>query len=91
MSTEDLNNVGVTDTDYDENDVKFTKPTLTMGWCVECHKESNIDIANAPDGSYYNVIHERLLKDKKTYQKYLEDDKVSVAELGGLECAKCHY
>ncbi|WP_157454337.1 c-type cytochrome [Crocinitomix catalasitica] len=91
MSTEDLNNVGVTDTDYDENDVKFTKPTLTMGWCIECHKESNIDIANAPDGSYYNVIHERLLKDKKTYQKYLEDDKVSVAELGGLECAKCHY
>ena len=91
MTTEDLNNVGVTDKDYDENAVKFTKPTLTMGWCIECHRESNIDLANAPDGSYYNVIHERLLKDKKTYQKYLEDDKVSVAELGGLECAKCHY
>lgn len=91
MSTEDLNNVGVTDEDYKENKVKFTKPTLTMGWCIECHRESNVDIANAPEGSYYNVIHERLLKDKKTYQKYLEDDAVSVAELGGIECAKCHY
>ncbi|MCJ8279047.1 MAG: hypothetical protein MJK14_03655 [Rivularia sp. ALOHA_DT_140] len=33
----------------------------------------------------------QLLKDKKTYQKYLEDDKITVAELGGWECAKCHY
>ena len=91
MSTEDLNNVGVTDEDYDENKVKFTKPTLTMGWCIECHRQSSVDIAGAPEGSYYNVIHERLLLDKKTYQKYLEDDVVTVGELGGLECAKCHY
>jgi len=91
MSTEDLNNVGVTDEDYDENGVKFTKPTLTMGWCIECHRESSVDIANAEEGTYYNTIHERLLKDKKTYQRYLEDDVVTVAELGGLECAKCHY
>ena len=91
MTTEDLNNVGVTDEDYDENKVKFTKPTLTMGWCIECHRESNIDIANAPEGSYYNMIHTRLQKDQRTYRSYLEDDVVSVAELGGLECAKCHY
>lgn len=91
MSTEDLNNVGVTDDDYDENSVKFTKPTLTMGWCIECHRESNIDIAGAEEGSYYKVIHERLLRDKTTYQRYLEDDVVTVAELGGLECGKCHY
>lgn len=91
MTTEDLNNVGVTDEDYDENKVKFTRPTLTMGWCIECHRASNIDIANAPEGSYYNTIHTRLLKDQDTYQRYLEDDMVTVAELGGLECAKCHY
>ena len=91
MTTEDLNNVGVTDTDYDENDVKFTKATLTMGWCVECHRQSSVDLASAEEGSYYNMIHERLLKDKTTYQRYLEDDVVTVAELGGLECGKCHY
>ncbi len=91
MTTEDLNNVGVTDEDWAENDVKFTKPTLTMGWCIECHRQSSVDLAGAPDGSYYNEIHERLLKDKKTYKEYLEDDVVTVGELGGLECAKCHY
>jgi hypothetical protein len=91
MTTEELNNVGVTDEDYDENAIKFTKPTLTMGWCIECHRQSSVDIANAPEGSYYEMIHKRLLLDKKTYQKYLEDDMVTVGELGGLECAKCHY
>jgi len=25
------------------------------------------------------------------YGKYLEDGKVTVNELGGWECAKCHY
>ncbi len=91
MTTEDLNNVGVTNDNWDENEVKFTKPTLTMGWCIECHRNSSVDVAGAPAGSYYNEIHNRLLKDKKTYKEYLEDDVVTVGELGGLECAKCHY
>lgn len=105
MSTDDLNSVGVDDPDIDENPIKFTRPTLTMGWCIECHQLSSVDLAGShnkdardADGnyteskdSYYGVIHMRLLKDKDTYQKYLEDDIVSVAELGGWECAKCHY
>lgn len=94
MTTKDLNNVGVNDDSIEENDVKFTRPTLTMGWCIECHQKSSIDIAGAaqnnPD-SYYGIIHKRLLSDQRTYKKYLEDDMVSVAELGGMECAKCHY
>lgn len=98
MTSADLNAVGTSDADkangIEENAVKFTRPTLTMGWCIECHRESGIDIAGAaqndPD-SYYGVIHQRLLTDKRTYQSYLEDDVVTVAELGGLECAKCHY
>jgi mono/diheme cytochrome c family protein len=98
MTTEDLNNVGTRPGDKDRgvepNGIKFTRPTLTMGWCIECHQQSSIDIAGAagtnPD-SYYGVIHNRLLTNKKTYQSYLEDDIVTVAELGGMECAKCHY
>ena len=98
MTTQDLNNVGVNNPDMEENPIKFTRPTLTMGWCIECHNLSSVDVAgshikNAPESedSYYGVIHQRLLKDKETYQKYLKDDMVSVAELGGWECAKCHY
>lgn len=81
MTTEDLNSI-------DDNDIKFTRPTLTMGWCIECHGQKEIDLSN---GDYYQEVHDRLLNDKKTYQKYLEDDKITVAELGGWECAKCHY
>jgi len=84
MTKEDLNAV-------EDNEIKFTRPVLTMGWCIECHSKSEIDIQSDDASGYYKEIHKRLKNDKKTYQKYLEDDMVSVAELGGWECAKCHY
>ena len=77
-----------------EGNVVLTRPTLTMGWCIECHGEKEIStgsIDSKGDG-YYNEIHKRLLNnDKKLYSKYLDDGKVTVKELGGWECAKCHY
>jgi cytochrome c551/c552 len=77
-----------------EGNIPLTKPTLTMGWCIECHGEKEIH-AGSLDGKndgYYNEIHKRLLNNDKTlYSKYLEDGKVTVKELGGWECAKCHY
>ena len=65
-----------------------------MGWCIECHGEK--EIANGPvsgkGGGYYEEIHKRLLEnDESLYEDYLEDGKVTVKELGGWECAKCHY
>ena len=76
-----------------EGNVPLTKPTLTMGWCIECHKEKEISSGSidTKNSGYYNEIHRRLMKDKKLYGQYLEDGKVSVSELGGWECAKCHY
>jgi mono/diheme cytochrome c family protein len=76
-----------------EGNIPLTKATLTMGWCIECHKEKEVStgaLDSKKDG-YYDEIHRRLMKDKKLYEKYLEDGKVSVSELGGWECAKCHY
>ena len=84
MTIEELNAI-------DENDIKFTRPTLTMGWCIECHGQKEIDIQSDGVSEYYKEIHDRLKGDKNTYTKYLEDDKITVAELGGWECAKCHY
>ena len=76
-----------------EGNVQLTRPTLTMGWCIECHGEK--EVATGPldgKGGYYAEIHKRLLNnDRKLYDKYLEDGKVTVKELGGWECAKCHY
>jgi mono/diheme cytochrome c family protein len=77
-----------------EGNVQLTKPTLTMGWCIQCHGEKAIQegpLNDKKDG-YYDEIHKRLMDNDKTlYNKYLKDGKVTVKELGGWECAKCHY
>ena len=54
---------------------------LTMRWCLDCHKETNVDIKG---NGYYEKIHEELSK------KY-DLDRVTVADMGGKECGKCHY
>jgi mono/diheme cytochrome c family protein len=54
---------------------------LTMGWCVNCHRETNVKIEG---NDYYKKIHEELSK------KY-GVDKLTAAQMGGLECGKCHY
>lgn len=85
-SVEELNKV--------EGNIPLTKATLTMGWCIECHDQKEISTGSidSKNNGYYNEIHKRLLNnDKKLYEQYLEDGKVSVKELGGWECAKCHY
>jgi cytochrome c551/c552 len=77
-----------------EGNIVLTKPTLTMGWCIECHGEKEISSGSldTKNSGYYNEIHRRLMNnDKSLYSKYLEDGKVTVKELGGWECAKCHY
>ena len=77
-----------------EGNVPLTKATLTMGWCIECHAEKEVSGGRKLDSegsNYYNEIHNRLLKDRKLYNQFLEDKKITVKELGGWECAKCHY
>jgi mono/diheme cytochrome c family protein len=77
-----------------EGNVQLTKATLTMGWCIECHGEKEIapGVLTSIGSGYYDEIHNRLVKhNKNLYSGYLDDDKVTVKELGGWECAKCHY
>lgn len=54
--------------------------SLQMGWCINCHREAKVDVAN-------NDYYEKLHKDLKASNK----DFITVAQNGGLECAKCHY
>ena len=54
---------------------------LTMGWCINCHRETDV---NLRDNGYYEKIHKELA------QKY-GIEQVTIAQLGGLECGKCHY
>lgn len=57
---------------------------LTMGWCVNCHRQKEVDI-NKND--YYKSIHAKLREDMASGKA----GKITVEKLGGLECARCHY
>ena len=54
---------------------------LTMGWCIDCHRDTNV---KTEGNEYYTKIHAEL---KKKYGV----DQLTVAQMGGLECGKCHY
>lgn len=53
---------------------------LTMGWCINCHRETSV---NGKDNAYYD----RLLK----LHSMVSKKEMKVADIGGLECSKCHY
>ena len=72
----------------EENSIKFEKPTLTMGWCLDCHNQIGVQDAGS---EYYDEIHKRLKNNPELLKKFKEDDQITVRELGGWECAKCHY
>jgi mono/diheme cytochrome c family protein len=65
---------------------------LTMGWCIQCHGEKKVRM----DGNgYYDEVEHRLMSSDMGHEelkKILEGDgKITVKDLGGWECAKCHY
>ena len=65
----------------EEMEIMYQHSSLTMGWCINCHRETNVKVE---DNEYYAKIHEELSK------KY-GVEKLTVAQMGGLECGKCHY
>ena len=87
-TTEEVNAYASTDEGMEKGIIQLTKPILTMGWCIECHNKKEIDLAST---GYYEEIHNRLESRADVYNDILDDDKVTVKELGGWECAKCHY
>lgn len=60
------------------------KAPLTMKWCIECHRKTEVAMQG---NAYYDRLH-KALKEKYAGQY---DVKFTVEKIGGLECAKCHY
>ncbi len=61
-----------------EMDVVKQYSLLTMGWCIDCHRKTDV---NTKGNAYYDKLIE-LHNSKKA---------MKVEDIGGLECAKCHY
>ena len=64
----------------EEMEVVYQYSSLTMGWCINCHRETDV---NAAGNEYYD----KLVKLHSEQSK----DPMKVEDIGGLECAKCHY
>jgi len=64
-----------------EMEVVYQYSNLTMGWCINCHRETNV---NSKGNDYYTNLVE-LHNEKNT------KEPMKVEDIGGLECSKCHY
>ncbi len=65
----------------EEMEVVYQHSKLTMGWCINCHRETQV---NAKGNAYYNKLLE--LHDSAN-----PGEPLRVENIGGLECSKCHY
>ncbi len=54
---------------------------LTMSWCVNCHRVTRV----AGEGNGY---YDKMLA---LHDEFKKGQTVTVAMMGGIECAKCHY
>jgi cytochrome c2 len=56
---------------------------LSMGWCINCHRNTEVQFASNNYYSTYTKLHEELKANKIS--------KVTVSDIGGTECQRCHY
>lgn len=56
---------------------------LSMGWCINCHRQTAVKFTDNPYYESYEKYHQEIKDGVR--------DKVTVEDIGGLECQKCHY
>lgn len=66
--------------EIEKMEVVQQRSSLTMGWCIDCHRQTNV---NTEGNAYYDKLIEIHKKDG--------GKDLKVANIGGLECSKCHY
>jgi hypothetical protein len=69
--------------DVDKMDIVKAYNDLSMGWCVNCHRDTEVQFI---DNGFYEK-YEQLHKELKSGDRTL----ISVEDIGGTECMKCHY
>jgi mono/diheme cytochrome c family protein len=61
----------------EEMEVVYQHSSLTMGWCIDCHRETKVDFSN-------NYYHE-------TFEFHKDHENLTLSQIGGIECSRCHY
>ena len=60
---------------------------LSMSWCINCHRQTKVDFNTDSTGNKFYSIYEKFHNDIKNHKM----DSVTVKDIGGTECQKCHY
>ena len=62
---------------------------LSMGWCINCHRTTKVNFPDSAGngGNKFYSIYEHFHQDLKSGAM----DSVTVKDIGGTECQKCHY
>jgi mono/diheme cytochrome c family protein len=66
--------------EVEKMEVMQQRSSLTMGWCIDCHRKTDV---NSEGNAYYDKL---LAVHAKNHKEPLK-----VKDIGGLECSKCHY
>lgn len=66
-----------------EMDIMKQHSDLSMGWCINCHRETQVDFVENPYYQQYIKLHEEL--------KSGAIDKVTAERIGANDCSRCHY
>ncbi len=67
----------------EEMEVVHQHSPLSMGWCINCHRKTEVKFNDNEYYASFAKYHEEMKAGKR--------DKVTVEDIGGLECQKCHY
>lgn len=59
---------------------------LSMGWCINCHRTTQVQFKDNGFYSIYQKFHDDLKNGKIDKEK-----GITVEKIGGTECQKCHY
>ena len=65
----------------EEMEVVEQHAELTMGWCIDCHRQTEVKVA---DNDYYEEMHAK-------FKENHPGEAFNVEAIGGLECGKCHH
>lgn len=71
----------------EEMDEVYQYSELTMGWCINCHRETEVKTSNG----YYSESMEGNKTINERLAEHYHNDAITVEKIGGLECGKCHY
>jgi len=67
----------------EEMEVVYQHAPLSMGWCVNCHRDTEVKFQQNEYYDIYEKYHEEIKNGERT--------AVTVEDIGGTECQKCHY